>query len=79
MNVQVIMQDDRPAFAVIPFAQYEQLLKRAEKAEKQADKLTFPQAVIDYKYDNDCSFIKVFITRIIISIFTFKKIFCTKI
>ena len=58
MNVQVIMQDDRPAFAVIPFAQYEQLLKRAGKAEKQADKLTFPQAVIDYKYDNDCSFIK---------------------
>ena len=48
MNVQVIMQDDRPAFAVIPFAQYEQLLQRAEMAEKQADKLTRRRR--DYKY-----------------------------
>ncbi|HPY90371.1 MAG TPA: helix-turn-helix transcriptional regulator [Lentisphaeria bacterium] len=58
MNVQVIMQDGRPAFAVMPFAQYEQLLKKAEMTENQADKLTFPQEVIDYKYDNNCSFIK---------------------
>lgn len=58
MNVQIITQDNRPAFAVIPFTQYEQLLKRAEVAENKEERLSFPQAVIDYKYDNDCSFIK---------------------
>lgn len=57
MNVQIITQNNRPAFAVIPFEQYEALLKKAEiKAED--DNLKFPQEVVDLKYDKNYSFVK---------------------
>ncbi len=58
MNVQIITQNNRPAFAVLPFIEYEQLLQRAEIKANKEDDLLFPQEVIDYKFNNDCSFVK---------------------
>ncbi len=60
MNVQIITQDNRPAFAVIPFLEYEDLLRKAEvnTVKKNDSKIKFPQAVIDLKYDKNCSWIK---------------------
>ena len=56
MNVQIITQNNKPAFAVIPYSEYEELLSRVQQ--KINDDLLIPQEIIDYKYDNNCSLVK---------------------
>lgn len=59
MNVQIISQNNRPAFAVIPFNEYEDLLKRAEINTTTNDaNIKFPQEVVDLRYDKNCTWIK---------------------
>ena len=42
MNVQVIMKDGRPEWAVLPYAEYEALLARAAAVEQAAQPVTAP-------------------------------------
>lgn len=46
MNVQVIMKDGRPEWAVMPYAEYEALLARIEAAEAAAGRAAAPAAAV---------------------------------
>lgn len=46
-NVQIIKENDVPAFAVIPFAQYEEMRRRLAIAENLDAKVRFPLEVAE--------------------------------
>lgn len=57
INVQIITQNNLPAFAVIPFADYQRLIKQSEE-KKYDDNLTIPNDVVNMYFSEKCSLIK---------------------
>ena len=57
MNVQLIMQNNLPAFAVIPYADYQRLIKQSEDKHHN-DNLTIPNEVVNMFFNEKCSLIK---------------------
>lgn len=60
MNVQIITQDSQPAFAVISYADYVEMLKKIAEAEarKKSDNLLIPDAVVGMTIEKGYSLIK---------------------
>ena len=57
MNVQIITQNNLPAFAVIPYADYQRLIQQSED-KKYNDNLTIPNEVVNMYFNEKCSLIK---------------------
>ena len=60
MNVQIITQDSKPAFAVISYADYMEMLKKIAEAEarKKSDSLLIPDAVVGMTIEKGYSLMK---------------------
>lgn len=57
-NVQIINENNRPAFAVIPIAEFEKIQRRLAIAEKQDEKFSFPLEVAEMNTLRGYSLIK---------------------
>ena len=57
-DVQIIKENDVPAFAVIPFAQYEEMRRRLAVAENREPKIGFPLEVAEMNALKGYSLIK---------------------
>lgn len=58
MNVQFITENDKPTFAVVPFAEWEKILKRLGEKEKKGDGVLIPNEVVSLYFDKGYSLIK---------------------
>ena len=58
MDVQIIKANNVPAFAVIPFAQYEEMRRRLAVAENRDSKIAFPLEVAEMNALKGYSLIK---------------------
>ena len=58
MDVQIIKENDVPAFAVIPFAQYEEMRRKLALAENLDAKIKFPLEVAEMNALKGYSLIK---------------------
>ena len=47
MSIQVITENERPAFAVIPYAEYETMRRKLAVAEKKAERVSVPLDVAE--------------------------------
>lgn len=58
VDVQIITKDNRPAFAVIPFAEFERMQRKLAVAERRDDKISFPLEVAEMNALKGYSLIK---------------------
>ena len=57
-SVQFITENNQPAFAVIPYAEYEEMRRRLEIAEKKSEQVTFPLDVAEMNVLQGYSLVK---------------------
>ena len=57
-NVQIISENNRPAFAVIPFGEFERMQRKLAIAEKRDEKVSFPLEVAEMNALKGYSLIK---------------------
>lgn len=58
MNVQIITENNKPLFAVIPFAEYEEMQRKLAIAQKKDEKITVPLDVAEMHVIEGFSLIK---------------------
>ncbi len=57
-NIQIIHENNRPAFAVIPFGEFERMQRKLAIAEKRDEKVSFPLEVAEMNTLKGYSLIK---------------------
>jgi prevent-host-death family protein len=57
-NVQIISENNRPVFAVIPFAEFEKIQRKLAIAEKKDERISFPLEVAEMNTLKGYSLIK---------------------